>query len=233
MTLGQCFEFLEILEFTQSGSRCIRRKYLWLVHISRIIQSLLNRVERACIDWGTCTPQKLPCLQRRWLMVLDWFLCLPYFAIIQPTEAVSGLYFQGQELVLSRYPKDYSVEGLKDPCRRFSCSQSCAVVPELKVPQTWDAGPYCFGLQCSDSNLSQHGASMADDDCSRLGGNSPGWYGWRVAGRSWQMTVDPGDWHISPHEAVRFPYCSVATMELNWRLCLLGDTSWYYCDGCD
>ena len=84
------------------------------------------------------------------------------------------LYFQGRAQVLSRYPKDYSAGGLRGPCRRFSCSQNCGVVLELKVPQTWDAEPYCFGLPCSDSNLSQHGASTADDDCSRLGGNSPG-----------------------------------------------------------
>lgn len=79
VTLGQRFELLEILEFTQSGSRRIRRKYLRLVHTSRIIQSLMNRLVSACIHWGTCTPQKLPCLQRRWLMELD-VLC-PYLIL--------------------------------------------------------------------------------------------------------------------------------------------------------
>jgi len=92
-------------------------------------------------------------------------MCLPYFAIIQPTEAVSVLYFLGRELELSRYPKDYSEGGLRDPSRKFSCSRNCGVVPELWVPQTWDAGAYCFGLPCSDSNLSQCGASMAGDNC--------------------------------------------------------------------
>ena len=80
--------------------------------------------------------------------------------------------------------------------------------------QTWDAGAYCFGLPCSDSNLSQYGASMADDNCSRLGGDSPGCYALLAAGRSWQMPVDPGGSRTCPHEAVRFPYCSAATMEL-------------------
>ena len=85
-------------------------------------------------------------------------MCLPYFAIIQLTEAASVLYFRGREQVLSRYPKDYSEGGLRDPCRKFSCSRNCGVVPELWVLQTWDAGAYCFGLPCSYSNLSQYGA---------------------------------------------------------------------------
>ena len=126
-------------------------------------------------------------------MILERLMCLPYFAIIQPTEAVSVLYFRGREQVLSRYPKDYSEGGLRYPSRKFSCSRNCGVVRELWVLQTWDAGPYCFGLPCSDSNLSQCGASMAGDNCSPLAGDSPGCYDLPEAGKSWQRTVDPGD----------------------------------------
>ena len=61
--------------------------------------------------------------------------------------------------MLSHYPKDYSEGGLRDPSRKFSCSQNFGVVPKLWMLRSWDAGPYCFGLPCSDSNLFHDEAS--------------------------------------------------------------------------